>query len=172
MTTEPRRGRWKRLDWAACRALRNLPHRPETDALLERSSRLAEHGTVWLAAAAAGFVVDRARRSSWIRAAIAVAATEAAGQRIKRLTRRPRPYLPGLRPLAATPALYSFPSAHTATACAAASSFPRGRRLVVVAAAVTALSRPYAGVHYPSDVVAGAALGFAVARTLTRPGRG
>jgi membrane-associated phospholipid phosphatase len=35
-------------------------------------------------------------------------------------------------------------------------------------AAAMACSRPYLGVHYPSDVVAGAFLGDAVARLMTR----
>jgi membrane-associated phospholipid phosphatase len=64
----------------------------------------------------------------------------------------------------ATPSRYSFPSAHTAAVVAASRSFPRpgvARSLGAVAVA-TAFSRLYAGVHYPSDVAAGLALGWAV----------
>jgi membrane-associated phospholipid phosphatase len=84
---------------------------------------------------------------------------------VKLLVRRPRPELPGLPPLTPTVSRLSFPSAHATTSFAAARAY-RGLVpgvAVYGAAALFAVSRPYLGVHYPSDVLAGAALGTLVA---------
>jgi undecaprenyl-diphosphatase len=62
----------------------------------------------------------------------------------------------------------SFPSGHSASAAAFAVSVGRllpGLRLPLrVAAGIVAFSRIYTGVHYPGDVVMGAALGTVVGR--------
>jgi membrane-associated phospholipid phosphatase len=61
----------------------------------------------------------------------------------------------------------SFPSGHTTTSVAAALAFgavfPRWRPAFLLAALAIALSRIVLDVHYPSDVIAGALLGSAVA---------
>jgi undecaprenyl-diphosphatase len=83
----------------------------------------------------------------------------------KRGLRRERP--PRLLAAVAPPDPYSFPSGHTANAFAAcavlAAGFPvAGPGLAVLALSIAA-SRLLLGVHYPSDVVAGGALGAGVA---------
>jgi undecaprenyl-diphosphatase len=81
---------------------------------------------------------------------------------IKVATDRARP---GLDPLVRVATDHSFPSGHASTSFAAAtvlSAFaPRHRLLFYALATLIALSRVYVGVHYLSDVVAGAALGTA-----------
>lgn len=61
----------------------------------------------------------------------------------------------------------SFPSNHAANCFAAAGVlayyFARARRFVYTLAILIALSRPALGVHYPSDVAAGALIGAIVA---------
>ena len=57
----------------------------------------------------------------------------------------------------------SYPSAHATTSFAAATSLPLPAGALYPLAAAMALSRVYLGVHYPSDTLAGAALGGAVA---------
>jgi membrane-associated phospholipid phosphatase len=57
----------------------------------------------------------------------------------------------------------SYPSAHASAAFAAARALEGGPGVYALALAM-ALSRPYLGVHYPSDTLAGAALGDALAR--------
>jgi membrane-associated phospholipid phosphatase len=84
---------------------------------------------------------------------------------LKLIVRRPRPQLPGLPALATTPTGLGFPSAHATTSFAAARRYARlvdGRPLYALAATLAA-SRLYLGVHHPSDVAAGAALGTAIA---------
>ena len=82
---------------------------------------------------------------------------------------RRRPVVEDLPQLMATPTGLSFPSSHSTSSFAAARAY--GGLLpsspLYVLATGMALSRLYLGVHYPSDTVAGAALGGAVAE-LTR----
>jgi undecaprenyl-diphosphatase len=84
-----------------------------------------------------------------------------------------RPYVryPDPEPLVTTPTDLSFPSGHAATSFAGATmlAFLLGRRVapvLLVLAALVAASRVYVGVHYPVDVVAGAALGTGVTLVL------
>ncbi|HKP90122.1 MAG TPA: phosphatase PAP2 family protein [Thermoleophilaceae bacterium] len=88
-----------------------------------------------------------------------------ANQAIKLAVRRPRPDLPDLPPPAiGTMSNRSYPSAHATTSAAAARALARvlPRAPVYALAGVLALSRPYLGVHYPSDTAAGVVLGVAV----------
>jgi undecaprenyl-diphosphatase len=69
----------------------------------------------------------------------------------------------------------SFPSAHAANSTAAATflavRFPRLRPILIVPAIVS-YSRVYVGVHYPLDVLGGAAVGSAIAATFAAIERG
>jgi membrane-associated phospholipid phosphatase len=128
-------------------------------------SRLGEHGAVWYAIAGAGALIDPARRSEYARAGRTVAISFGANQLIKLAVRRARPDLPGLPPpVIKTMSNRSYPSAHATTAATGARAL--GRLLppapLYGLAGVLALSRPYLGVHYPSDTLAGVVLGVAV----------
>ena len=76
-------------------------------------------------------------------------------------------------PLVTTPTTHSFPSGHAATSFACAATLAtfvsrRGQIVLYVLAAGIAYSRVYVGVHYPLDVLAGAAIGLGVATALRR----
>ncbi|MGP4044567.1 bifunctional phosphatase PAP2/diacylglycerol kinase family protein [Streptomyces sp. 2A115] len=147
-------------------------HWPGADPFLPRLSHSANHGVLWFgtAAALAATRSPRARRAA-VRGIASLALASATINTLgKRSVRRPRPLLdavPLIRQLKRQPITTSFPSGHSASAAAfamgvALESRSLGSAVAPVAAAV-ALSRVYTGVHFPSDVLAGAALGAGAA---------
>jgi undecaprenyl-diphosphatase len=162
------------LDLALLRWVRTAGHTPGRDRAVARFSTLGEHGAVWLAIGTAAGAIDRPRRPAWRRATIGVVGGYVANTLIKLATGRRRPRLRGLPPLTGTPTGLSFPSAHATTSFLAARSYSRlglpAAPLYALAAGLAA-SRCYLGVHYPSDVLAGAILGTVLGEEGLRPRR-
>jgi len=156
------------LDLALLRLLRTRGHAPIVELAVLRFSRLGNHGSLWLALACAGAVLDGPRRSAYLRALRIVVLTVFLNYAVKISIRRARPLLEDLPPLSPTLSTLSYPSAHASTSFAGAAALSAAmpaRPLRGVAVAM-ALSRPYIGIHYPSDVLAGAALGAAIAKLM------
>ena len=87
---------------------------------------------------------------------------------IKRVVRRERPNHPAVAVNVGTPSRLSFPSAHATSTTAASILLARttGLPLPAVLVPPMALSRLVLGVHYPSDVLTGVAVGAAVAKVV------
>jgi undecaprenyl-diphosphatase len=115
----------------------------------------------------AGLLYDLRRRALPLTAltvAVAFGLSSLASTTIKALVDRQRPSGDHVIDL---PTSASFPSGHATTAFAAAVALsllvPRWRWPALALAALVAYSRVYLGVHYVTDIVAGAMLGSAVA---------
>ena len=139
---------------------RTAGHTPEAERVVRAFSRTGEHGLLWI-------VPGLLAGGRWRRAALRVAGAYVANQLVKVAVPRSRPRLDGLPPLISVHSDRSFPSAHSTTSFAGARLYARlglPAALVYAVAGAMAASRVWLGVHHPSDVLAGAALGTLVAR--------
>ncbi|MEV0323301.1 phosphatase PAP2 family protein [Streptomyces sp. NPDC050658] len=153
------------MDHRLLSALRDCGADARVAAAARTLSWTGEHGALWLVAGLAGAALDRERRGAWLRGTALTAAAHLTSMGVKRLVRRPRP---GVEPLVRTAGRHSFPSSHATSAAAATVAYgalsPTGARIAAPVAAAMCVSRMVVGVHYPSDVAAGAALGALTAR--------
>lgn len=132
-------------------------------------SHVGEHALGWMAIAAAGMAVDPARRGRWAMVGVGSFGAHATSVVVKRVVRRRRPDHPSVAVGVGTPSKLSFPSSHatSTTAFALLAGAVTGVPVAPALVPVMLASRLVLGVHYPSDVVAGAAVGAGCA-ALTR----
>jgi undecaprenyl-diphosphatase len=134
-------------------------------------SRIGSQGAIWLLIAALAALYWR-RPAIFLSVALADLIAGVSGALLRHAIGRERPPLrfPEPHPLVHVPGNPSFPSGHAATsfACAATLAWltPLSPIALYTLAALIAFSRVYVGVHYPVDVMGGAALGLGVAIAL------
>lgn len=161
-------------DLALLRLMRTRGHSPATERTAQAIAAAGEHGAIWAAIGLAAAAFDPPRRRGWLGAAALAPTAIGINFAVKLIARRRRPQLDGLPPLGGAPTSLSMPSAHATASFASAAAMsriaPRGGPLLYAGAFVMALTRPYLGMHYPSDVVVGAALGTALGKLV--PGFG
>lgn len=146
-----------------------LAGRPGVLAGARALSHFGEHSAGWVAVAGLGALLMPERRREWVTAGAGAFAAHAAAVLIKRVVRRERPHHPAVAVNVGTPSRLSFPSAHATSTTAAALLLGRvtGLPLPAVLVPPMVLSRLVLGVHYPSDVLTGVAVGAAVAGITT-----
>ena len=135
--------------------------------LLPLWSNLGNAGLIWIAAALVMLCFRRTRRAGVLALAAMLINLLAVNVVLKHLVSRTRPWLvvDGLVTLLRSSDPNSFPSGHTSASFAFAVSLCRhldvtwGKVLAVAAAVLMGWSRLYVGVHFPSDVLAGAVIG-------------
>src|SRR3954470_10437369 len=150
------------LDLKALRWMRTHGHTPAIEDAAVALGKAGNNALVWFLLGAALALIDNGRWESWLICALLGPFAIGLNYAIKLAVRRPRPVLEGLPPLGGAPSSLSFPSAHATSSFACATYMtriaPEAAILFALAAAIAAC-RPYLGMHYPSDVLAGAVLG-------------
>jgi membrane-associated phospholipid phosphatase len=144
------------------REMRTRWHTPGLEGAAVALGKAGNNALIWVILGVLLALIDPSRRESWLICAALGPIAICLNYGLKLLVRRPRPVLEGLPPLGGAPSSLSFPSAHAFSSFAVAVAMfrvdPATAGTLLVAAAL-ALGRPYLGMHYPSDVLAGAVLG-------------
>lgn len=165
-----------RLDQAeldACRCLNAVVRREPLLMLFRIASRLGD-GVLWytlIGVLSLGF--GRQGLQTATHCALAGVIGLVAYRGLKNVLVRERPYMTHAAIICAARPLdrFSFPSGHTLHAVCfttiTVTAFPALAIVLVPVTVLIALSRVVLGLHYPSDVLAGALLGFGVARLIS-----
>jgi membrane-associated phospholipid phosphatase len=135
-------------------------------------SHFGEHSAGWVAVSLLGAVLVPSRRRAWLTAGIGAFVAHAVAVVVKRIVKRKRPHHPSVAVNVSTPSRLSFPSAHATSTTAASILLGRatGLPLPWVLVPPMALSRLVLGVHYPTDVLTGVAVGAVVANAVDAVG--
>jgi membrane-associated phospholipid phosphatase len=163
-----------RLDQKLLVTMRTKGHNEVTEGIAGGLGTFGEWGLGWLGIGAAGAALSGERREAWLMAGAVGPAAVAINYGVKLAIGRERPLIEDHPMLARAPSKLSFPSAHSTSSMAAATALGRvnrGAKPVLVGLALTvAAGRPFLGMHYPSDVIAGVFLGRAIGRAWPLPG--
>lgn len=147
-------------------AIRNSLSCGTLDGIMKFLSAINNHGEIWLAAALVMLLLPKYRRMGAGVLSALLLEVLLCSLFLKPLVGRMRPFTanPSASLIIPPPDDFSFPSGHTASSFAAATAiFIRNKRLGAAAFILSALvgfSRLYLYVHYPTDVLCGAALGL------------
>ncbi|HXS34043.1 MAG TPA: phosphatase PAP2 family protein [Solirubrobacterales bacterium] len=153
------------LDFRLLRVMRTKGHSPGLERAAKALGKAGNNGAIWVVLCLVVLALTDSNGEAWFICALLAPIAIALNYVVKLVVKRPRPVLEGLPPLGGAPSSLSFPSAHATSSFAVATAMTRVDSLGALAfilAFALALGRPYLGMHYPSDVLAGAALGVAL----------
>lgn len=155
----------QRLDSRVLYGMRTRFHSPAAETVGKALGKIGEYGAVWFVIGIAMAFIDPDNGEDWVITGLLGPIAIGLNFAVKLVVRRPRPVLEGLPPLGGAPSSLSFPSAHATSSFACATAMtriaPEAAFLFILAGGIAAC-RPYLGMHYPSDVIAGAILGTAL----------
>lgn len=164
---EPVTGQGKSLDQRVFVALRTRCHPRALETAVSLFSVTGNWGVFWLALALVFWISGSDQgRPMILSVPLVVFSTLLINYAMKESLGRERPVSddPALKPLVGVPSSKSFPSSHAAMSFAAATIMtyihPELWPLLYGLAFLMSWTRVYVGVHYPSDVLAGTAVGL------------
>jgi len=153
------------LDLKLLRWMRTHGHSPGIEDAAIALGKAGNNGLIWFILGATLAIIDNGRWESWLICALLGPIAIGLNYLVKLAVKRPRPVLEGLPPLGRAPSSLSFPSAHATSSFAVATAMCRvdpATSAAFLVALALALGRPYLGMHYPSDVLAGVLIGIAL----------
>lgn len=145
--------------------LQNNIRTDSLDAIFKAVTLLTDRGLIWIIIGIILVIIKKTRQIGLYILVSLLISSILVNNILKPLFQRPRPCdIMIIEMVINRPQGFSFPSGHSASAFAAATAgFIKNKRLgsfMIIAAAVTAFSRLYLFVHYPSDVLAGIIIGI------------
>ena len=149
---------------------------PALNSLMKAITHLGDRGIFWILMAVLLLLYSERRRVGFSVMAGLLLSFLVNNVFIKNVVRRIRPYevIDGLESLIGKVGEFSFPSGHTASSFVAATiiacMLPQKRYGIaaIILAALIGFSRMYVGVHYPTDVLFGAASGVLLGMLVAR----
>ncbi len=162
------------FDARADTALEHLRSKPVANRTFYAASALGDHSLLWhTIGAVRALGGDRQVAEALRLSAVLGVESLLVNVGVKSLFQRTRPIVTAVRPLALRrPVTSSFPSGHATSAfCAAvllSKAEPRLRPVWYAAATVVAASRVHVRIHHTTDVLVGAALGYAFGHLAAR----
>ena len=150
------------LDW-----IQNCVRTPFGDAVMPVLTSFSNNGEIWIALGIILLFFKKTRKLGITVLLALLLDLIFCDNLLKPLIARTRPFVenPAAKVLVELPKSYSFPSGHTAVSFSGAMALVFGKAKkwlwipAVVVASLIAFSRLYVYVHYPTDILAGIALG-------------
>lgn len=155
------------LDGGFLLFLQDSVRNPILNSIMIFITSIGDGGIIWIAATIALLIPKKTRKVGIMSAVALLGSLLINNNLIKNIVQRPRPYVTftDLQIIIPQPSEFSFPSGHTSSSFASAAVFYRHLPKkfgvpAVILAALIGFSRLYVGVHYPTDVLAGAVMGI------------
>lgn len=155
------------IDFGILEFLQTL-HNDVLNFIMRIFTHAGDNGYIWIGIAIILLCIPKTRKIGIYLAVTLIVEAVLNEMVIKEIIQRERPFLQrtGIDTIINQPSSYSFPSGHTASSFAAATAIYQYNKKWGIAsyvlASVIAFSRLYFFVHFPTDILAGAALGIGV----------